>query len=161
MVKLAELCKKEQSVVPYLLEISSFHKESRLAFRAAWLLESILFSSFPSADEQLLFLKYYPLQKHNSCRRHYTKLMLLLIRKGHKLTGSSLSTIINQTSEWLIEKNIPVAVKANCIEILYHLRNEEDWIKGELKLQIELLMKDGSAALQFRGKKYLALLNQE
>ncbi|WP_052017026.1 hypothetical protein [Arcticibacter svalbardensis] len=161
MVKLAELCKREQSVVPVLLEISSFHKEPKIAFRAAWVLEYILFSSFPSADDQLLFFNYYPLQKHNSCRRHYTKLLLLLIRKGHPPTGSSLSAIINQTSEWLIERKIPVAVKANCIEILYYLRNEEDWIEGELKLQIELLMKSGSAALQSRGKKYLILLNQE
>ena len=161
MLKLAELCKREKLASVDLLEISSFHKESKIAFRAAWLLEQILFSSFPSTDDLLLFLKYYPLQKHNSCRRHYTNIMLLLVRKGHIPTGSSLSDSINQTSEWLIDKKIPVAVRANCIEILYYLKNEEDWIEGELKLQIELLMKDGSAALQSRGKKYLTLLNQE
>ena len=161
MAKLAELCKTEPSVVPNLLAISSHHQEPKIAFRAAWLLESILLSSFPSADDQLLFVKYYPLQKHNSCRRHYTNIMLLFVRKGHILTRSSLSDIIGQTAEWLIDKKTPVAVRANCIEILYYLRNEEDWIGGELKLQIELLLKDGSAALQSRGKKYLALLNQE
>jgi hypothetical protein len=39
------------------------------------------------------------------------------------------------------------------MDVLYNLKEIDGWIAGELRAQIEFQLKDGSAALQSRGKK--------
>ncbi|HZG70744.1 MAG TPA: hypothetical protein VEY51_04330 [Chondromyces sp.] len=63
------------------------------------------------------------------------------------------------TFEWLINPETPVAVQANCLDILYNLSSHYDWIRDELVLQTEFLLKKASAAMQSRGKKVLRKLN--
>ena len=57
--------------------------------------------------------------------------------------------------EWLINLATPVAVRVNCLDILLNLRNEFPWIKEELQAQIEFYLRDGSPAMQSRGRKIL------
>jgi len=56
---------------------------------------------------------------------------------------------------WLIDPETPVAVQVNCMDILFNMRNEFDWLGEELRNQIRFLMRDGSAAMQSRGRKLL------
>jgi len=55
---------------------------------------------------------------------------------------------------------VAVAVKVFCCEILFNLRNRYDWLTDELARKTEFLMKDGSAAMQSRGKKILKQLQK-
>ena len=60
--------------------------------------------------------------------------------------------------EWLINPHTPVAVRVNCMDVLYYMSPQFPWIKEELLAQIEFYLKDGSAALQSRGKGLLKKL---
>jgi len=66
--------------------------------------------------------------------------------------------IIEITFDWLIDSQTPVAVKVNCMDILLHFGKEQPWIPDELSSQVQFLLKDGSAAVQSRGKRILKKL---
>ena len=145
-----------------LLELS-FNERREIAFRAAWVLEytleerpEVLVSFLPA------FLHSYPKQKNQSCRRHFTKILMYVSNKKllRLLQGYDLSPAINATFEWLIESDTPVAVRVNCMDILFQLREYEDWLEDGLKAQIEFFLKDGGAAMQSRGRKLLKQLNK-
>ncbi len=59
----------------------------------------------------------------------------------------------------MIDPKVLVAVKVFSSEALFNLRHQYTWINEELADQIRFLMKDGSAAIQTRGKKLLAGFN--
>jgi hypothetical protein len=63
--------------------------------------------------------------------------------------------IVEATFEWLINDRTPVAVRVNCLDILYNLSNSYTWITEELKDQTRFLLKNESAAMQSRGKRVL------
>lgn len=152
-----------------------FHKQE-IAFRASWILET----SFESLDlikdsEILHFLNSYKRQQNQSCQRHFTKIFMQLSHKRNspRLIGciapaidgnlpatpeQSLKELLETTFEWLIDPDTPVAVKVNCIDILFNFKNYADWVKDELKCQIEFLLKTGSAAMQSRGGRVLRRL---
>ncbi|MFD2163506.1 hypothetical protein ACFSJU_13945 [Paradesertivirga mongoliensis] len=145
----------------HLIELS-FHSEQEVAFRSAWVLEYCMML-YPKAmtDHLDYFLEAYPKQNNLSCKRHFTKLMMSLSEPGnHKLLHQcNLNPVIETTFEWLINPGTPVAVQVNCLDILFNLRSHGDWIEGELNAQIEFLLKDGTAAMQSRGKRVLKQLN--
>jgi hypothetical protein len=109
------------------------------------------------------FISGYLIQKNRSCQRHFTKIMM-------NLTDSELNTeikhlinehqdqIIEITFDWLIDPLTPVAVKVNCMDILLHFAKEQTWIPDELRSQVQFLLRDGSAAVQSRGKRILKKL---
>jgi len=68
--------------------------------------------------------------------------------------------IIGTTFEWMVYPQTPVAVKVNCMDVLYNLKEIDGWIADELRAQIEFQLKDGSAALQSRGRKVLKKLSR-
>ena len=135
----------------------SFNTDSKIAFRACWVMEY----AFAVNKESFLlclpdFLSVYPKQKNNSCRRHYTKILMgLSERSSTYLREYDLDKLVDATFEWLIDPETPVAVKVNCLDILFNLSNRYTWVLDELKAQIVFLLKDGTAAMQSRGKKIL------
>jgi len=44
------------------------------------------------------------------------------------------------------------------MDILLHFAKEQPWIPDELRSQVQFLLKDGSAAVQSRGKRILKKL---
>jgi hypothetical protein len=135
-----------------------------LAFRAAWILEQVAFL-YDQEFHKLIpdFAAAYIKLENKSCQRHYTKMMMHLsvpAHIDHHLGGVDLDPIVETTFEWLIDADTPVAVRVNCMDILYNLRKKYDWIAGELEEQIRFQMREGSAALQSRGKRVLQRLSR-
>lgn len=140
-------------------------KHSKLAFRAAWLLEYI---AVHHPDRFIIvaskFLTRLSTQKNPSCQRHFTNILRRLThpRAPRTYQDALLSTDREQLVEtifnWFIDPRTPVAVQANCMDVLFQLSREFTWIREELKLQVEFLLRDGSPAIQSRGKKVLEKL---
>lgn len=135
----------------------SFYPDPQIAFRATWILEYAFTFNRDSFVVCLPeFLNAYLKQNNNSCRRQYTKILMGLSEKGSNyLEEYDLSELVEVTFEWLIDPETPVAVQVNCLDILFNLSNRYDWIEDELKAQIVFLLKDGTAAMQSRGKNLL------
>jgi len=72
-----------------------------------------------------------------------------------RLVYIDLEPIVEQCFDWLIDPNILIAVKVHAAEALFNIRVRYPWITEELAEQLQYLMKDGSAAIQARGKKLL------
>lgn len=161
VLSLARRCIEFPDSTKYLIEFS-FHSEQEIAFRSAWVLEYCMML-YPKVmtDHLDYFIEAYPKQNNLSCKRHFTKLMMSLSEPGsHKLLHKcDLNPVIEATFEWLINPGTPVAVQVNCLDILFNLRSYGDWIESELKAQIEFMLKDGTAAMQSRGKRVLKQLN--
>ncbi|PWG78564.1 hypothetical protein DDR33_21620 [Pararcticibacter amylolyticus] len=153
--RIADICVSEPALMHELL-LLSFHHEPEIAFRAAWVLETSALQ-YPEGFRQNIpvFLQRYGDQSNNSCQRHFSKIMMHLLKTNAIPEPFDYAAIIEPTFVWLADEQIPVAVKANCMSILFMLRKKEDWIGEELRAQIEFLMKDGTAAIQSRGKKIL------
>jgi hypothetical protein len=61
-----------------LLELT-LNKHQRTAFRAAWLLDTLVLSNFGSYAEHIdLFTKYGQQAPHHSCHRHYARIFMFL-----------------------------------------------------------------------------------
>jgi hypothetical protein len=159
VMDLARLAVASSAGVKNLIDLS-FHSEPEIAFRSAWVLENaFLLNPDSLSPHQPYFLNAYLAQKNRSCQRHYTKILMYL-SKGQKLhEGYDVESLINTTFEWLIDPKTPVAVQVNCMDILFNLKHCCDWLEEELKSQIVFLLKDGTAAMQSRGKKLLLKLN--
>lgn len=147
-----------------LIELS-LHPLNELAFRSSWILEQLFYfrrDSFLISIED--FLHAYFQQKNQSCQRHFTKIMMSLTEaKSNKISFDWIvenqDEIIETTFDWFIKIDTPIAVIVNCMDILWHLSNSQAWIVGELRSQVQFLLKDGSAAVQSRGKRILKKLN--
>lgn len=147
-----------------LLELC-YHQDKQIAFRASWILEFVE-NSHPEKFIPFLydFLKKLPLQKNQSCQRHFTKILIHFTKPQAKMIREVTfkqvpvelkEQLVETLFEWLIAPGIPVAVQVNCMEVLCYMIPLYPWIKDELADQIDFYMKDGSAAMQSRGKKIL------
>jgi hypothetical protein len=157
---------KKQLIYP-LLQLSSDRDQS-IAFRASWYLEQVIFAQPESFTSALTdFLTRLPYQENHSVLRHFTKI-LMFVQNGKGPTewvpiyqNADHKTLTECHFEWLVAPEIPVAVKANCMEVLENLIEHEPWIKDELILQIQFLVDDGSPAIWSRGQKVLKRLSKK
>lgn len=158
---LASLCRRGKFDLKELVDLS-FHRDQVLAFHAAWVLESVLLSGGTTQEVWKFFFKHYPLQTNSSCQRHFTKIAIYFLTKVGSDLQTDMEVIMERTMEWLVDEETPVAVKANCIDILYAMRGKEEWLAEELTFQLEFLARNStSAALQSRTKKFLTKLRKE
>ena len=149
------------------LAVSYHQGDDSVAFRAAWVLEYIAVHDpdrFVSVAKT--FLSRLADQKNRSCQRHFTNILRHLTSPKAPASYQQvcLSTdreqLVETVFNWFIDPQTPVAIQANCMDILLNMSSEFNWIKDELKQQIEFLLRDGSAAIQSRGKKVLAALRR-
>lgn len=142
----------------------SLYPQAEIAFRASWILEQLVYFRWDDLVPSLPdLISVYLRQGNRSCQRHFTKIMMYLTHPESSpfmksLIDSNQGQIIERTFEWLIDPETPVAVKVNCMDILLNLRSGSEWIPDELRSQIQYLLKDGSAAIQSRGKRVLKKL---
>ncbi|GGH05324.1 hypothetical protein GCM10007415_47120 [Parapedobacter pyrenivorans] len=150
-----------------LHDVCFYEKNDSIAFYAAYVLEHIA-SRYPERFMPVFdtFISRLPEQKNASCQRHFTKILMVIAHpKAPELYQEAYSQIerellVETVFGWLIAPRTTVAVQANCMDILLYMSREFGWIREELKHQIEFLMRDGSAALQSRGKNVLEKLNR-
>lgn len=137
----------------------------KLAFRAAWLLEYIAVhhpARFMVVAQ--IFLTRLPNQKNPSCQRHFTNILRRLTHPrapepyGQVIRSANREQLVETVFNWFIDPCTAVAVQANCMDVLLNMSGEFEWIRDELKLQIEFLLRGGSPAIQSRGKKILEKL---
>lgn len=137
-------------------------KKNSIAFRASWILEYIYIHE-PERFMPIFtdFIAQLPTQTNASCQRHFTKILMYL-SAGEKNDAYRLAwqetdreRITETIFGWLIDPKTPVAVQANCLDILYQMSKEFDWVKEELQAQIHFLLQNGTAAIQSRGQKIL------
>lgn len=164
---LVALAQDKTLSVETLHDICYDRKHGTIAFRAAWVLEYIA-THHPERFMPVFgtFMSRLPEQQNHSCQRHFTKILMHVTRPdAPALYQEARGTIngeqvVDTIFSWLIASRTPVAVQVNCMDILFNMRNEFEWIAEELAQQTAFLMKDGSAALQSRGKKILAKLSR-
>ena len=157
------LAEQSTNSVIQLLELC-LHTNYEIAFRAAWILE-LTYSAQPERLKEFMreFIDVYLVLRNYSCHRHFTKILMNLTRKNSQVNIFDTidpEPLVEVTFGLMIAPETPVAVIVNCMDILYNLKDEFDWIAGELAAQIEFQLRNGSAALQSRGKKVLHRLSQ-
>ena len=144
----------------------TFNQNKDIAFRASWLLENI-FLQHPDRyiNELAYLLSLIPTVKHPGPQRHYAKIVMHItdayapaIIKS-EVAQLDMEPVIEQLFDWMINPKIKVAVKAFSAEALFNLKDRYPWIKDELAQQLQFLMRDGSAAIQARGRNLLKKLN--
>ncbi|HVW12722.1 MAG TPA: hypothetical protein VHB54_02800 [Mucilaginibacter sp.] len=69
-----------------------------------------------------------------------------------------LEPIVEKLFDWVIDSKVLIAVKVFSLEALFNLRGRYTWITDELKEQTTFLMRDGTPAIQSRGRKLLSRL---
>jgi len=145
---------------------TTLYPDDAIAFRAAWLLEN----AFLEYPEVYLPDLDYLLSKTNAvksagAKRHYAKIVMHLTDKNAPAVIKSevdrldFELTIAQLFDWMIDPEIKIAVKAFAAEALFNLRHRYDWITDELANQLQFLMRDGTAAIQSRGKRLLKELS--
>ena len=138
----------------------TFDSDDKVAFRAAWIMENVYVNKtekfLPAAD---YFLDRFATQNNASCRRHYCKILALMTKKnaptGVKaiLASYSLDGLIEISFAWLIDEEVPVAIKSHILNILANLSAKEDWIKDELIQTMEYLVDKESIAFFAKVKQ--------
>lgn len=167
VLELTRILKEESFALRDLADIT-FYPEKDIAFRAAGILENIFLQDpanfAPDLDYLLSRIKEV---KHESCQRHYVKILAHLTAPKapspikEKLEKSDLEPVVEQCFDWMIAPKVKIAVKVFASETLFNLRHRYPWIAEELENQIRFLMQNGSPAIQSRGKKLLKLLTPQ
>jgi hypothetical protein len=159
--KLTVILTEQKFALRDLIDLT-FHTDKTIAFRAAWLLENVFLknpeSYLPEMDYLLSRFKevVYP-----SCQRHYAKIIMHITSPKApsliktRLLEIDLQAVVEKCFDWMIDPEILIAVKVHSSEALFNLRLRYPWIKDELAEQLEFLMRDGTAAIQTRGRKLL------
>jgi len=161
VVKLSTIIKEQQFSIHDLIDIT-FHPDKNIAFRSAWILENLFLQKPESYIEDLEYLISRVKDIDNpSCKRHYAKILMHITAPKapaiikQKLIEIDLEPVVERLFDWLIDPKILIAVKVFAAEALFNMRNRYDWIAEELADQVHFLMRDGTAAIQSRGKKIL------
>lgn len=164
VVKLSAIIQKQQFSIKDLIDIT-FYTDKNIAFRAAWILENLFLQKPESYIENLDYLISKVKEVDNpGCKRHYAKILMHITASKapesikQKLSEIDLEPVVEQLFDWLIDPKVLIAVKVFAAEALFNMHDRYDWITEELANQIRFLMRDGSAAIQSRGKKILVRL---
>lgn len=143
----------------------TFHHDQQLGFRACWLLDTVMHIHYEYYSGNIDYLiSRMPDVTNPSCERHFARILMLLTHSNapgkvrEKLNTIDLEPVVEKCFDWLINPGVKVAVKASAAEVLFNLIPRYDWIKEELAHQLRFLMRDGTAAIQAKGKKLLALI---
>jgi hypothetical protein len=155
---------REGFEVSDLLNLTNYH-EKQAAFRAAWLLDTLVTNNVPQYIQHIdLFVTYMRLTKHHSCHRHYVRIFMYLSsvtadeKVKQEIAKTDMEPVVEQCFEWLINPKVKVAVKTCAAQTLFNLRHRYNWITEELQNQLIYLMKNGGPAIQATGRRLLNLL---
>jgi hypothetical protein len=164
VLELTRILKEEHFALRDLIDLT-FYPDKNIAFRAAWILENIFLQDPVRYEPDLVYLiSRVKDVKQESCKRHYAKIIMHTTNKKapqniqQKLQQLDLEPVVEQCFDWMIDPKVKIAVKVFASEALFNLRPRYPWIAEELANQLQFLMRNGTAAIQSRGKKLLSLL---
>ncbi|MBE8720427.1 hypothetical protein [Sphingobacterium pedocola] len=148
-----------------LFELSLQTDDKQIAFRAAWIIETVFLKEpnyFTKHTEHVI--DAYIKTENWSCLRSYTKLIMWILSPKNKFTipeNDQRKVILEKTFTSLLNLNCPIAVKVNCFDILFYLKNDEDWIQEELTAQLQLCISQSpTPAIKSRGNRVLNKLKR-
>jgi hypothetical protein len=140
----------------------TFHPDKDVAFRATWLLENVFLQKPEAYLPQLDYLlSGINKVKHPGPQRHYAKIVMHITDvDAPQIIKDQVATIdfepvVEKLFDWMIDPKVKIAVKAFAADALFNLRHRHDWIAEELANQLQFLMRNGSPAIQVRGRKLL------
>ena len=146
----------------------TFHPDKQIAFRAAWLMDTLYFDDpLYYLDDIDYLLHQIPNIKYPASKRHYSRIILNLTSPKapkpiqDKLAGLDLEPVVEHFFDWMIDPKVKVAVKVFVTEVIFNLRDRYPWVNEELSNQIQFLMRDGTAAIQSTGKKLMKELKKK
>ncbi len=139
---------------PYLIEELYkliFQYNIKEQWKAAWLFEHIYLEDKRLINPYLKnMIQQFPNLESDGVKRHFSKI-LAYSEINHLLDGC----FINTCFDWILSEKIPVAVKANCMHILYNATKIYPELKPELKIVIEEQFNNNSAGFKSRARKIL------
>lgn len=144
-----------------LLSLSTYEADKQLAFRSAWMFETIVLKDKILLDKYncQMLIKNLPDLINWSCARSYSKVLMYITspKVGHiHLRNEDVDCIIDVSFRWLTDPSCPVAVAANCMDILDQMSARDSWIKEELHAQVEYLLRiNPTPAIKSRSLKIL------
>ena len=157
--ELAKTITESKFKVKELIDLT-FNEEEQIAFRASWILETLyinhVFYFWPNAT---YFLRKFDQQNNLSSRRHYGKILALMTAKKapfyieETIRTYKTDGLVETVFEWLIDDQVPVAVKSHCLNILANLSSKHDWIKEELIQTMDFLVDKESIAFYAKVKQ--------
>jgi len=163
VLKLGQILSEQQFALRDLIDVT-FYPDKVIAFRASWILENVLLAHPLKYEADLEYwLSRFKEVKYPGPQRHYAKLLMHLTDPGMlpaitaKLQTLDLEPAVEQCFDWMIDPKVKIAVKVFASEALFNLRQRYPWVAEELENQIRFLMRNGSPAIQSRGKKLLAM----
>lgn len=144
----------------------TFHEDEQMGFRASWILENIYIRHvFHFKSAATYFLTVFSQQDNLSSRRHFGKILALMTAKKAPIyiaetinlykTDKLVETVFN----WLIDEQVPVAVKSHCLNILANLSSKHIWVKAELLATMDFLVDKESIAFYAKVKQIRKQLN--
>ena len=125
--------------------------------RSAWLLHHIsdanpkLFESF-----HLRLLNHAAMAKTDAEKRFIAR---LFAKHGLPKDETTKGLLLNQTFNWLLDPKESIAVKANCLDIIYRFTTFHPEIETELRTIIADQYPNSTAAFRVRAKRILNALN--
>jgi hypothetical protein len=164
VLKLSLILEKQNFSLRDLVEVT-FHPDKQIAFRAAWILENLFLKNPEAFADELGYLLSRVNDVNNpGCQRHYAKIIMHITAPKapasirEKLAETDLEPIAGRLFDWMIDPKVLVAVKVFAAQALFNMRKRYPWINDELGEQIKFLMRNGTAAIQSRGRKLLSAL---
>lgn len=157
--QLAKIALQENIAIKDIIDLT-FYPEEQIGFRAAWILENV-YTNNPQnfVPFTVYFLDNFSRQNNLSARRHFAKILALLTKKNApqeiKVTLAKYDTekLVETTFAWLIDENVPVAIKSHCLNILANLSEKHHWIKAELLETMDYLIDKESIAFFAKMKQ--------
>jgi|SRR6185312_2060403 len=158
---LTRILTEEHFALHDLIDLT-FYPDKNIAFRAAWILENVFLQNPARYEPDLGYLlsRIHEV-KYESCQRHYAKIMMHITNKKapqklqQKLMQLDLEPVVEQCFDWMINPKVKIAVKVFASEALFNLSGRYPWIAEELANHLQFLMRNGTAAIQSRGRKLL------
>jgi hypothetical protein len=164
VLELSRILKEQQFALRDLIDIT-FHPDNDIAFRASWILQNVFLQNPELYEDHFKYLlSRFNEVKYASCQRHYAKILMHITGKKapktiqQQLSEIDMEPIVEQCFDWMIDRKVKIAVKVFSSEALFNLRHRYPWITEEPTNQIKFLMRNGTAAIQSRGRKLLASL---
>jgi len=156
---LAQIATKQAKAVRDLIDLT-FHPEEKIAFRAAWILENVYINNSAGfVPFVTYFLDHFSRQNNLSARRHFGKILALLTKKNALpaikaiLEKYQTEELVETTFAWLIDDQVPVAIKSHCLNILANFCPKHPWVKEELLQTMDYLVDKESIAFFAKVKQ--------
>jgi len=124
--------------------------------RAVWVLEYVCFldkSVLVQLNDKIL--DFFPKITDNSARRILAKLVC-----ESEIPEKYEADILNTAFDWFSNRSLPIAVRVNCMQIVYKICKKYPDIAPEIVTIIKNEISDAKPAFVCRGQKILKKLNK-